>query len=454
MMQNSFFKMKHHKAIITSFVVFSFLDTSVSRAADEENVADTRAVSNLANQCCNVLQFEAALLGNESLEFPLDVPHGGTGVSTLTNHGVLLGQGLNDVVVTSAGTSGQVLISGGASADPSFGTLGVSGGGTGDTSLTAYAVVLGGTNTTAPMQQVASVGSSGQALVSAGAGARPAFGTLGVSGGGTGDATLTAYAVLCGGTNTTAPVQQAGAGTSNQILASGGASALPSFKTLSTNVIALTLGTTGYGITAAGLGTYTPSTGTLFVVVETVGGGGGSGGCAGTTNFVSAGAGSGSYSRKVIAAASLGTTVGFTIGLGGTQGASGANAGTAGSNSAFGSLVTAVGGSASAAGAATALTGGAGGTLGTGGVFAGNAGASTITGELVGFSGAAGGNCPGGFGQGGYPAVVATGPVQGNPGLGFGSGASGSCAGLGSAAVIAGSTGAAGAIIITEYILA
>lgn len=53
-----------------------------------------------------------------------DVPvtDGGTGVSTLTNHGVVLGQGTSAVAVTSAGTSGQVLTSGGASADPAWGT--------------------------------------------------------------------------------------------------------------------------------------------------------------------------------------------------------------------------------------------------------------------------------------------------------------------------------------------
>ena len=48
------------------------------------------------------------------------VADGGTGVSTITNHGVVLGQGTSAVVATAAGTAGNLLMSGGASADPSF----------------------------------------------------------------------------------------------------------------------------------------------------------------------------------------------------------------------------------------------------------------------------------------------------------------------------------------------
>jgi len=47
---------------------------------------------------------------------------GGTGVNTLTNHGVLIGQGTSPVTATAAGSSGQVLQSGGASANPTYST--------------------------------------------------------------------------------------------------------------------------------------------------------------------------------------------------------------------------------------------------------------------------------------------------------------------------------------------
>lgn len=55
-----------------------------------------------------------------ALSAAVTVPKGGTGQTTLTNHGVVLGQGASAVAVTSAGTAGQVLTSNGASADPTF----------------------------------------------------------------------------------------------------------------------------------------------------------------------------------------------------------------------------------------------------------------------------------------------------------------------------------------------
>jgi len=54
----------------------------------------------------------------------------------------------------------------------------VSTGGTGVQSNTAYAVLCGGTTSTAPVQSIASVGTSGQILTSNGAGALPTFQTL------------------------------------------------------------------------------------------------------------------------------------------------------------------------------------------------------------------------------------------------------------------------------------
>ena len=73
-------------------------------------------------------------------------------------------------------------------------------------------------------------GSAGQACISGGTGA-PTFGTLTVSGGGTGLTTLTtAYGVVCAGTTATGALQNAGAGLSGRGLVSNGAGALPSFQ--------------------------------------------------------------------------------------------------------------------------------------------------------------------------------------------------------------------------------
>lgn len=86
-----------------------------------------------------------------------------TGSNTPTAGGVVYGDGTT-YASTSAGTSGQALVSGGAGA-PSFGTLGVAAGGTGSTSLTANNVLLG--NGTSALQVVAP-GTNGNVLTSNG----------------------------------------------------------------------------------------------------------------------------------------------------------------------------------------------------------------------------------------------------------------------------------------------
>lgn len=234
---------------------------------------------------------------------PQPVVEGGTGATTLAAHGVLLGEGTSAITPTAVGTNGQVLI-GATTADPGWVTptagtglsvtanstthqyalstpVSVANGGTGDTSLTAYAVLCGGTTSTNPIQSVASVGTSGQVLTSNGAASLPTFqspaassititgdsgggltgnsftftggttgltfagagstetlgGTLVVSNGGTGRASSTAYAVICGGTTSTGAQQSiASVGTSGQVLTSNGAGALPTFQTASTGI--------------------------------------------------------------------------------------------------------------------------------------------------------------------------------------------------------------------------
>ena len=58
---------------------------------------------------------------------PVTVANGGTGASTFTDAGVLIGNGTGAVQVTSTGTAGQVLTSNGASADPTFQTVSATG---------------------------------------------------------------------------------------------------------------------------------------------------------------------------------------------------------------------------------------------------------------------------------------------------------------------------------------
>ncbi len=83
----------------------------------------------------------------------------------------------SSVISTVTGTAGggQALISGATGVSPSFGTLSVPSGGTGLSSLTTYAVLAGGTTTTDAMQQVSGVGTTGQVLLSNGASALPTW---------------------------------------------------------------------------------------------------------------------------------------------------------------------------------------------------------------------------------------------------------------------------------------
>lgn len=104
----------------------------------------------------------------------ITVPYGGTGLATITDHGVMLGSGVGAVTPTAAGTSGQPLLSGGAAADPNWGTLGVAYGGTGAVTLTIHGVLLG--QTTGAVTATAA-GTALQVLQSGGAAADPVWST-------------------------------------------------------------------------------------------------------------------------------------------------------------------------------------------------------------------------------------------------------------------------------------
>jgi hypothetical protein len=85
--------------------------------ADDQHVLDTEVIAAVeADPGLNLTITAGSVTGITDLA----VADGGTGVSTLTDHGVVLGSGTAAVSVTSAGTSGQVLTSNGAAADPTF----------------------------------------------------------------------------------------------------------------------------------------------------------------------------------------------------------------------------------------------------------------------------------------------------------------------------------------------
>ena len=154
--------------------------------------------------------------------FPITVPNGGTGDTTLTAHGVLIGEATAAIAATSAGTSGQPLLSGGAGADPNWGTLSVAFGGTGDTTLTNHGVLLGQATSAVVATAVGATGT----VLHGNTGADPSYsavsltadvtGTLPVANGGTGDTSLTAHGVLIG--NATSAVAVTAVGATNTLL--------------------------------------------------------------------------------------------------------------------------------------------------------------------------------------------------------------------------------------------
>ncbi len=194
-------------------------------------------------------------------------------------------------------------------------------------------------------------------------------------------------------------------------------------------------------------GTYTPTSGMYYCIVEVQGAGGGSGGVGSNSNCGGGGGGAGSYSRSIISAATIGVSQTVTIGASGTAGANTGTDGGAGGASSLGSLVTTSGGA-----------GGAG--TNTGGTSkAGGAGGAAATGDLAingnpGFNSVPSGSGSGTAGQGGNSVLGSGGFAvggtagQGNAGL-MGGGGGGSWSGAGSA--FAGAIGGKGYVFITEF---
>lgn len=202
-------------------------------------------------------------------------------------------------------------------------------------------------------------------------------------------------------------------------------------------------------------GTYTPTSGMKYCIIEVVGGGGGGGGTAGpSANFYSAGGGggAGSYARKVSSAATIGASQTVTIGAAGTGGATGNNAGTNGGDTSLGSICIGKGGTGGSGSPGNAgANGGAGGVAGTGDLtFPGERGGFGIdtNGTVVQGNTSHGGNSF--FGAGGAQLYNNSTTVAGDPGSIYGTGGGGGCGVSGTG--INGGNGAAGVVIVTEYI--
>ncbi len=116
----------------------------------------------------------------------IGVTKGGTGLTSCAQGDLFYGSASNTIAALSKDTNAtRYLANTGTSNNPAWaqvalttgvtGTLPVANGGTGAASQTAYAVLCGGTTSTGAYQSVAGLGSSGQVLTSNGASALPTF---------------------------------------------------------------------------------------------------------------------------------------------------------------------------------------------------------------------------------------------------------------------------------------
>lgn len=190
------------------------------------------------------------------------------------------------------------------------------------------------------------------------------------------------------------------------------------------------------GVTAVNIqtfssnGTYTPTAGMLYCIIECVGGGGGGGGCniAGVNATISgAGGGGGAYARIVASAATIGASQSVTVATSAAGGAAGNNAGTAGGATMVGTICVANGGGGGAGGAGGSPTGGgAGGTGGTGTVLVdGQAGMNTYYATSLGVPMVAAVGGMSWFGFGNACVEITTGSATGAAGVGAGHGGNG-----------------------------
>ena len=204
-------------------------------------------------------------------------------------------------------------------------------------------------------------------------------------------------------------------------------------------------------------GTYTPTAGTKYCIVELLGGGGGGGGAVQsitTGSSAAGGGGAGGYIRKLYPVATI-TGLSITVGGGGAGGTAGTNTGTTGGASVLGVLLQSNGGSGGLGGANVLVTNETNTAGGSGGAAAG--GDLNIPGSpgLAGYAfggwiicgiGAnsiyGNGGAAGGIGSTGSVGVAAT---------GFGAGGSGATS-RGTSISVAGGNGSGGIVIITEYI--
>lgn len=205
-------------------------------------------------------------------------------------------------------------------------------------------------------------------------------------------------------------------------------------------------------------GTYTPTPGMVYCIIECVGGGGGGGGAhvaSAGYGFGASGGGAGSYSRLLASDTDIGASKTVTIGAGGAGGSAGANNGSAGGSTSVGSLCVANGGGAGLRASISYIpTATTGGSAGTGDItLEGGEGSPgyyqvTVSGQILLQSGDGGASY---FGGGAGGDTANTGVAHGRAANVPGAGGAGGNAQNGTASA-SGGGGAAGIAMITEFV--
>lgn len=214
-------------------------------------------------------------------------------------------------------------------------------------------------------------------------------------------------------------------------------------------------------------GTYTPTSGMQYCIIECVGGGGGAGGSGDISSGLCAmggGGGGGGYAKLPFSAAAVGVSKTVTIGLGGTGGSGGVS-GNPGGTTEVVSLLSATGGSGGSSNS-NRFTFAEGGNGGTGNVAGGQSGfRGYLTGQSTGMpisahGGDGGNSIYGSGGRGAWGASNAGGTqnlhIDGeSASIGYGGGGGGavSCTNGGASGNGTGGNGANGIVIITEFII-
>lgn len=387
----------------------------------------------------------------------------GTGVTSVT--------GTANRITSTGGTTPVIDISAAYVGQTSITTLGTIS--TGTWSATAIDLAHGGTNANLTASNggifystatagaiLAGTATAGQMLRS-GASTTPAWSTATFPATATGTGTI----LRADGTNWVASTATyPNTTTSQQILYSSAANTISELTTAnskfpatnSSGTLAMrALSTVIQAFT--GNGTYTPTSGMVYCIIEAVGGGGGGAGCplTGAAQVAAGGGGGGGgYGRITASAATIGASQTVTVGTGGAGGTGNA-AGSSGNNTSVGALITANGGAGGGnAGAATVTTvGGGNGGSATGTVtINGGVGMPSFGSNGAVHSGSGGSSY---YGGGAVAQASTSGAVSGNgnTGTNYGSGGSGAISQQ-SGAAANGGAGAGGLVIITEFVIA